>query len=362
MDESHDASLHGLVIKRNIDQDFVVLSDEVLGTGGYGCVVKAICKKTGKEFAVKSVKKSANASKMRKLRREISHMSRLKHENVVELHSCYEDAQHVHIVMELCHGPNLNTFAKERCKEGTTFFSEAEVKILARDMLKSLTACHDRGIIHRDIKLENFVFGESTKGGKTRVLKLIDFGLSASLRQDGRALSTRCGSTMFCAPELLAKKYSKEIDLWSLGVVLYILLTGRAPFDGNSEEEILSNIRKSELDLQDKRWMALSASARHLLSFLLAKDPTQRLSAHEALAHVWFEEAVPLTVPNVKEERPFQTESSEYVCLLLVTAATWTATMLLNGARPPIVRRHTAAAPCRTLPLIRHDTPQMLAG
>ncbi|EMS45103.1 Calcium-dependent protein kinase 3 [Triticum urartu] len=209
-------------------------------------------------------------------------MARLSgHPNVVDLKAVYEDQDSVHLVMELCAGGELFHRLQERgC------FPEHEAATLFRYLMEVVAHCHSKGIVHRDLKPENILLVSKSPSSP---IKLADFGL-ATYTQPGQRLSGTVGSPFYIAPEVLAGGYNEAADVWSAGVILYILLSGIPPFWGKTKSKIFECIRSTELRFPSDPWDRVSDSAKELITGMLRRDPAQRLTAEQVLEHSWIRE------------------------------------------------------------------------
>ena len=213
--------------------------------------------------------------------REISIMRILDHPNIVKLHEIYEDERHLSLVLEYCSGGELLDYLLER-----HHLSEPEAAHYMHDILISIEYLHSNHISHRDLKLQNFMFDRK---GNDSILKLIDFGLSAQLTPEETTFKTIVGSPLYVAPEVISKKpYDSSCDIWSLGVICYLLLCGEPPFKGSSNFEIFKNICEGVYKFNDDLWKDISIEAQDLIKGLLKVDPKQRMSINQALNHAWF--------------------------------------------------------------------------
>eukprot|EP00262_Sarcandra_glabra_P018326 TRINITY_DN6526_c0_g1_i1.p1 TRINITY_DN6526_c0_g1~~TRINITY_DN6526_c0_g1_i1.p1 ORF type:complete len:433 (-),score=93.19 TRINITY_DN6526_c0_g1_i1:288-1586(-) len=211
--------------------------------------------------------------------REIQIMHHLsEHQNVVRIKGAYEDAVFVHLVMELCEGGEL--FDRIVMKG---HYSERKAAQLIKTIVGVVENCHSLGVMHRDLKPENFLFVGTDEDA---VLKATDFGLSIFYKP-GDTFSEVVGSPYYVAPEVLRKHYGPEADVWSAGVILYILLSGIPPFWAESETGIFRQILQGKLDFESEPWPGISDSAKDLIQNMLNRNPRKRFTAHDVLCHPW---------------------------------------------------------------------------
>ncbi|KAK4600079.1 hypothetical protein RGQ29_009944 [Quercus rubra] len=194
--------------------------------------------------------------------------------NIVEFKGAYEDKQNLHLVMELCTGGEL---FDRIINKGT--YSEREAASIGRQIVNVVHVCHVMGVMHRDLKPEHFLMVSKDDHSP---IKAIGFGLSVFI-EEGKLYKEIVGSAYYVAPEVLQRKYGKEIDVWSAGVILYILLSGVPPFWGETEKAIFKAISEGKLDLQSSPWPSISASAKDLIKQMLTMNPTKRITAADAL-------------------------------------------------------------------------------
>ncbi|WVZ61974.1 hypothetical protein U9M48_011778 [Paspalum notatum var. saurae] len=274
--------LAGSVLRRDSERlkDLYTLGKR-LGQGQFGTTYQCADKATGKQFACKSIakRKLRTDEDVEDVRREVQIMHHLSgHPNVVSIVGAYEDAVAVHLVMELCAGGELFDRIIQR-----GHYSEKAAAQLARVIIGVVEACHSLGVMHRDLKPENFLFVNQKEDAP---LKAIDFGLSIFFKP-GEIFSDVVGSPYYVAPEVLMKNYGCEVDVWSAGVMIYILLSGVPPFWDESEQGIFDQVLKGDLDFSSDPWPSISGSAKDLIKKMLNRDPRKRLTAHEALCHPW---------------------------------------------------------------------------
>lgn len=196
------------------------------------------------------------------------------------MHGAYEDRENVYIVLDACSGGEL---FDDIISRGS--YTEKEAAEMFRTMLKVVAHCHSMGVIHRDIKPENFLLAD--KNDKT--LKATDFGMSVFYSPKQR-FKELVGSPYYIAPEVLKHDYGPEADMWSIGVILYILLSGMPPFFGNTDKEIFNEILRGKLDFKSEPWPRVSEGAKDCIRKMLNPNPNERMTAAEALKHPWVKE------------------------------------------------------------------------
>ncbi|KAF6168112.1 hypothetical protein GIB67_011497 [Kingdonia uniflora] len=264
-------------------KSFYTLGEE-LGRGQFGITYLCTENLTGNLYACKSISKRKLISKSDKedIKREILIMKHLTGQNnIVEFKGAYEDKQSVHLVMELCAGGEL--FDRIITKG---HYSERAAATLCRAIVNVVHICHFMGVMHRDLKPENFLLSSKEERA---ILKATDFGLSVFI-EEGKLYHDIVGSAYYVAPEVLRRSYGKEIDIWSAGVILYILLSGVPPFWAETENGIFDAIIEGEIDFESPPWPSISNSAKDLVRKMLTKDPKKRITSAEVLAHPWIRE------------------------------------------------------------------------
>ncbi|KAI3673807.1 hypothetical protein L6452_39937 [Arctium lappa] len=255
-----------------------------LGRGQFGITYLCTHNSTSQKFACKSISKKKLITKGDKedMRREIQIMQHLSGQaNVVEFKGAYEDKSCVHLVMEVCEGGELfdRIIAKGH-------YSERAAASICRSIVNVVHVCHFMGVLHRDLKPENFLLSDTSEEA---VLKATDFGLSVFI-QEGKSYRDIVGSAYYVAPEVLKRKYGKEIDIWSAGVMLYILLSGVPPFWAKTEKGIFNEILKGYVDFESDPWPSISTSAKDLVQRMLTLDPKKRITSAQVLEHPWIRE------------------------------------------------------------------------
>ncbi|KAJ4849639.1 Mitogen-activated protein kinase cpk1 [Turnera subulata] len=272
-----------LQTRTGIFKEFYTLGRK-LGQGQFGTTFLCVEKATKKEYACKSIakRKLLTDEDVEDVRREIQIMHHLAgHPNVISIKGAYEDAIAVHVVMELCAGGELFDRIIQR-----GHYTERKAAELTKVIVGVVEACHSLGVMHRDLKPENFLFVNQQEDS---LLKTIDFGLSIFFKP-GQKFADVVGSPYYVAPEVLRKRYGPEADVWSAGVIVYILLSGVPPFWAETEEGIFEQVLHGDLDFESEPWPSISESAKDLVRKMLVRDPRRRLTAHEVLCHPWVQE------------------------------------------------------------------------
>ncbi|CEM16024.1 unnamed protein product [Vitrella brassicaformis CCMP3155] len=262
---------------------------KAIGQGSYGSVCKARDRDTNVMRAIKTIGKRRlkNNRDIERFRREILLMKRMNHPSIVKLYEVYEDNEYIHLVLELCEGGDL--FDR---MVAVHHYSERDAALIMRQILSALHYCHINGIAHRDVKPENFLFERSDSLDN---LKMIDFGLAYECRDEAGnkiGMRTRAGTPYYVAPEVLraaSAAYDEKCDLWSCGVVLFMLLFGYAPFSGPNDRAILDKVLKGQADKDPVAWETISEPARDLIDRLIQSDLNKRVDAGKALKHEWID-------------------------------------------------------------------------
>ncbi|XP_048519781.1 calcium/calmodulin-dependent protein kinase type 1 isoform X2 [Dendroctonus ponderosae] len=252
---------------------------EQLGTGAFSEVRLAESKeKPGQLFAVKIIDKKALKGKEDSLENEIMILRKLTHPNIVQLLETFEDKNKVYLIMELVTGGELFDRIVEKGS-----YTEKDAAHLIRQVLEAVDYMHEQGVVHRDLKPENLLYYSPDKESK---IMISDFGLSKM--EDGGIMATACGTPGYVAPEVLAQKpYGKAIDVWSIGVISYILLCGYPPFYDENDVNLFAQILKGEFEFDSPYWDEISGSAKDFIKNLICVNVEKRFSCKQALAHPW---------------------------------------------------------------------------
>eukprot|EP00638_Chattonella_subsalsa_P011219 CAMPEP_0117802558 /NCGR_PEP_ID=MMETSP0948-20121206/15814_1 /TAXON_ID=44440 /ORGANISM="Chattonella subsalsa, Strain CCMP2191" /LENGTH=492 /DNA_ID=CAMNT_0005635405 /DNA_START=188 /DNA_END=1667 /DNA_ORIENTATION=+ len=261
-----------------------------LGHGHYGVVRKCQNRQSGEWFAIKTIRKQ-KVNRIESLKREIEILQSIDHPSIIKLYDVFEDEKYLHLITQLCTGGELfdRIIAKTHSEEG--HYSERDAANIVHSILDAIAYCHNLHICHRDLKPENFLFETPDEDAN---LKIIDFGLSRveDISKKG-VMTTRVGTPYYIAPEVLGRHYTKACDLWSIGVIMYILLCGYPPFYGDNDTEIFSSVQRAKFYFPSPEWDSISDEAKHLINQLLSKEPDdKRPTAEQALADAWFEKVL----------------------------------------------------------------------
>ncbi|XP_019897384.2 ribosomal protein S6 kinase alpha-3 isoform X1 [Esox lucius] len=268
-------------LHRNVSQfsDVYEVKEEI-GVGSYSVCKRCVHKSTGMEYAVKIISKAK-----RDPTEEVEILLRYgQHPNVITLKDVFDDGRTVYLVTELMKGGELlDKILRQK------FFSEREASAVLYTITKTVEYLHMQGVVHRDLKPSNILYVD--EGGNAESIRICDFGFAKQLRAENGLLMTPCYTANFVAPEVLKKQgYDAACDVWSLGVLLYTMLTGFTPFANGPEdtpEEILARIGSGKFSLTGGYWNSVSAEAKELVSKMLHVDPHQRLTAGQVLHHPW---------------------------------------------------------------------------
>ena len=275
-----------------------------LGKGGYGTVYKGINKKTGEARAIKKLPKKNfdfDTDDYDRFLREIEILKKTDHPNIIKLYELYESKNSIYLVMEKCDGGELFDDLITRVEYGP-MYTEKEVAIILKQVMSAVEYCHNNKICHRDLKPENILFSKKLKidtgkvdennnpvkvikvDEKENPIKVIDFGLGQNIKPD---LASKVGTAYYVAPEIIEGKYSEKCDIWSSGVILYILLCGDPPFNGPNDQVIYKKIKEMKFKFSDK-FKDVSKEAKDLIRHMIAPEK-ERYSAKEVLEHKWFD-------------------------------------------------------------------------
>lgn len=274
---------------RELEEKYETDNGSVLGRGACGSVVAVRHRTTGELYAMKVVSLETVGGTLEELKREIEIQKTLDHPNICKIFESYEDSSNkeVYIIMEICTGGSLVSRMKHH-KHG---YGERAAATLVEKILSSVLYCHHHGVVHRDIKLDNFIYENESEESE---LKLIDFGFACEIAPGREAMWDQLGTPSYMAPELWHHKeveYDSSVDMWAIGVVTYMLLSGKRPFHHQDKREKARMIREDPVRFPPPEWDRISQEAKDFCTALMHKAPRDRLSASAAKDHPWIKHA-----------------------------------------------------------------------
>lgn len=267
----------------SVEANYDILDE--IGRGAFSIVKKARSKKTNEEVAIKFIeKKFVDKQDLMLLAREIDIMKKVGHDNVLRLKEVFETDDMIALVMELVTGGELFYKIVEKGS-----YSEQDAANIIKQVIQGVAYLHSSGVCHRDLKPENLLCaGETESNHKPFRVVIADFGLSKAF-DSGESLETSCGTPDYVAPEVITAEgsYDKSVDMWSVGVITYVLLCGFSPFLSSTQTGLFEKIIKCDYDFPDPEWTNISEEAKDFIRHLLVKDPAQRYTAEQCLQHPW---------------------------------------------------------------------------
>ena len=272
-------ALSKVAVLTDLEEDYAIIKE--IGCGTYAKVYLAQDVQDHKQYAVKSISKEAVLSSNRTataLISEIHIMRRLDHPFLLKLHKVYENDKFIHLILDYLPGGDLF----HRIIEKSNFTEDDSIKFM-KNLLEALDYMHSQNYIHRDLKPENILM---TRLDCDYEFKIADFGLASECKEEQLL---RCGSPGYVAPEILKKmNYGKKVDIFSAGIILYVILSSRAPFFGKTPNEILMRNKECKIYFQDRYWKNVSKEGIDCVLRLTDSDPESRPTARDALNHPWF--------------------------------------------------------------------------
>jgi calcium-dependent protein kinase len=257
-----------------------------IGSGGFSRCLLVKNKNTGLQFACKELPKK-NLSDYEGLMREVNLMIQLDHPNIIKLYEVYENEKNIYLIMELCTGGELFDRITLNTENGIQF-TEKQAASLFKQMMSAINYCHKNGIVHRDLKPENLLYLNEDENSP---IKVIDFGMSK--RFDSKSLmSEKVGTAYYISPEILQGKYDEKCDIWSAGVILYIIICGYPCFNGEDDDEIFAAILKGDIAFPSPEWDDVSDDVKILIKKMLS-SPDKRLTAEQVLKETWVKDNAP---------------------------------------------------------------------
>ena len=268
-----------------------------IAKGTYANIYIVQSKSNLKTYCCKEILKSKIADTL-KFKNEINILSKVDHPNIIRLYEIFEDDRHYTLIMEECTGGELFQKISERAEKDEAFTEKEAVQIF-KQLMSAVSYCHSIGICHRDLKPENILFLNNNPDSP---IKIIDFGLSKIFgeirpimkgnKQEKNTMSARVGTSYYMSPEVLQGNYDNKCDIWSCGVILYILLCGYPPFDGETDHEIFKAISRKKFHFPEEEWKTISDDAKDLIKHMIC-DSEKRFNAEMVLNHPWIEKGAP---------------------------------------------------------------------
>jgi len=271
---------------------------KVIGRGAFSVVKLGVRKASGKKYAIKCIsKKLIDKKELQLLEREIDIMKKLQHPNIIQLMEVVDTPETLYLVLEFAAGGELFDAIVNRGS-----YSEQDAARIIKQILEAILFVHAHGIAHRDLKPENLLLaGEE---GQPDFIKIADFGLSKDFEQE--QLQTSCGTPDYVAPEvLMSEPYDMGVDIWSIGVITYVLLCGFPPFYGDTQKELFENIMSGTYDFPDPEWTNVSEEAKNFIRKILVVDAEKRYNAEQCLADKWILDCTAPKREQIKRSESF---------------------------------------------------------
>ena len=279
----------------NISDKYEVV--KLLGTGTFGKVAEVRNKISKQIFACKeiAIKRIVDINK---LKTEIAIMIKADHPNIIKLYEIYQDNSHIDLIMEECKGGELFERIIRNIEKHKNYSEKTAAKIF-KQLISAIAYCHSQGICHRDLKPENILFLSEEEDSP---IKVIDFGLSKIFGKYNNIINNEMtsfvGTAYYVSPEVLQGKYDEKCDIWSAGVILYIMLNGEPPFNGSNDTEIYRCISQMKFSFPESKWKNISEDAKDLIKKMICV-PERRFNAQQVLNHVWIKKNAPHSKGNI---------------------------------------------------------------
>ena len=271
-------------VKGKLEEKYEIVKE--IGTGGFSRCLLVKNKTTGILYACKELTKK-KLSDYEGLMREVNLMIKLDHPNIIKLYEVYENEKYIYLIMELCTGGELFDRIVENTENGKPF-TEKQAANLFRQMMSAINYCHKNGIVHRDLKPENLLYLNKDENSP---IKVIDFGMSKRF-DSAHFMSEKVGTAYYISPEVLKGKYDEKCDIWSAGVILYIIICGYPCFNGDDDDEIFAAIQKGKIYFPSPEWDNISNDVKELIK-KMCTSPEKRLTAEQVLNETWVKDNAP---------------------------------------------------------------------
>lgn len=254
---------------------------KVIGSGTFSVVKESVHKPTGQKYAIKCIKRDGlTVEDIEALTTEVAILKQMNHPNIMILHDFFQEEKYYYLVTEFMEGGELFDRIVEK-----SYYSEREARDLVKLLLESIKYCHDANVVHRDLKPENLLL---TSKDDDASIKLADFGFAKKIEFDSAGLVTACGTPGYVAPEILeGHPYGKAVDIWSIGVITYILLCGYPPFHDDNHNALFKKIKRGKFQYDSPYWDHVSDDAKDLINKMLVTNPAERWTAAQLLEHKW---------------------------------------------------------------------------
>ena len=277
-------------VEGNLTDKYDIIKE--IGSGGFSRCLLVKNKITNQNFACKElIKKSI--SNYEGLMREVNLMIKLDHPNIIKLYEYYEDEKKIYLIMELCTGGELFDKIIKNTENGKPF-TEQQVAHIFKQMMSAVNYCHKNGIVHRDLKPENLLYFDQSEDSP---IKVIDFGMSERFDHE-KFMTEKVGTAYYVSPEVIKGKYDEKCDIWSAGVILYILICGYPCFNGEDDKEIISSILRGKVQFYSPEWDNISDDAKNLVLNMCC-PPEKRLTAEQVLNETWVKDNAPNSSQNI---------------------------------------------------------------
>ena len=257
-----------------------------IGSGGFSKCLLVKNKMTKANYACKELQKKS-VSDYDGLMREVNLMIKLDHPNIIKLYEYYENDKSIYLIMELCTGGELFDRIVENTENGIQY-TEKQAANLFRQMMDAINYCHKNGIVHRDLKPENLLFLNKDQNSP---IKVIDFGMSKRFTAE-KYMNEKVGTAYYISPEVLKGKYDEKCDIWSAGVILYIIICGYPCFNGEDDDEIFAAIQRGKIQFPSPEWDGISEDVKNLIKKMCC-PPEKRLTAAQVLQDTWVKDNAP---------------------------------------------------------------------
>ena len=264
-----------------------------IGNGGDSRIFLVNNKKTNLKYALKEIDKN-NIHNKSQYQNEIENLKKLSHPNIIKLYEIYEKSNLIHLILEYCSGGDLFEEILSKSIENSRF-SEKESSIIFKQIISAVSYCHSNKIVHRDLKPENILFLNENK--ENPIIKIIDFGFSRNFNENN--MFEKVGTVYYMSPEILEGVYDELCDVWSCGIILYEMICGYPPFNGEDDNEILRNINKKIFNFPEKEWAKVSNECKDLIGKMLSVRK-KRINVENILTHSWFKKFDEKYIKSIK--------------------------------------------------------------